>query len=239
MATPITKQMIAAIMVSLAVGAAGASVWLDSEPRTVERFHRIYHDKSETTWDQNTRWLGTRIQKLPMDLQVYQELLWETKPDVLLEMGTLNGGSALYFASIFDLMGHGRVITVDIEREPDLPRHARIMYLRGSSTSPEIVRQIEALTKPGETVMAVLDSDHHAPHVLKELEIYSRMVTPGQYLVVEDTNINGHPVWKGWGPGPAEATAEFLAGNRDFAVDRSREKFLVTFNPGGWLKRIR
>jgi cephalosporin hydroxylase len=78
MATPITKQMIAAIMVSLAVGAAGASVWLDSEPRTVERFHRIYHDKSETTWDQNTRWLGTRIQKLPMDLQVYQELLWET-----------------------------------------------------------------------------------------------------------------------------------------------------------------
>jgi len=88
------------------------------------------------------------------------------------------------------------VITVDIEREPDLPRHARIMYLLGSSTSPEIVRQIEALVKPGETVMAVLDSDHHAPHVLKELETYSRMVTPGQYLVVEDTNINGHPVWK-------------------------------------------
>ena len=84
MATPVTKQVIAAIMVSLAVGAAGASIWLDSESRTIERFHRIYHDKSQTTWDQNTFWLGTRIQKLPMDLQVYQELLWETKPDMLL-----------------------------------------------------------------------------------------------------------------------------------------------------------
>src|ERR1035437_1517093 len=140
-------------------GSAGASIWLDRESRTVERFHRIYHDKSETTWDQNTRWLGTRIQKLPMDLHVYQELLWEAKPDVLLEMGTLNGGSALYFASIFDLMGHGRVITVDIERQPNLPAHPRIAYLLGSSTAPEIVRRIEALIKPGETVMAVLDSD--------------------------------------------------------------------------------
>jgi cephalosporin hydroxylase len=162
MATPVTKQVIAAIMVSLAVGAAGASMWLDRDSRTVERFHRIFHDMAETTWDQNTHWLGTRIQKLPMDLEVYQELLWETKPDVLLEMGTLNGGSALYFASIFDLMGHGRVITVDIERQPNLPKHARIAYLLGSSTSPEIVRQIEALVKPGVTGHALSPRDFHA-----------------------------------------------------------------------------
>jgi cephalosporin hydroxylase len=162
MATPVTKQVIAAIMVSLAVGAAGASMWLDRDSRTVERFHRIFHEMDETTWDQNTHWLGTRIQKLPMDLEVYQELLWETKPDVLLEMGTLNGGSALYFASIFDLMGHGRVITVDIERQPNLPKHARIAYLLGSSTSPEIVRQIEALVKPGVTGHALSPRDFHA-----------------------------------------------------------------------------
>lgn len=232
-------DLIASIAISLTLGAFAAALWMSREALIIERFHAYYFDQGQKTWDRNTFWLGTPIEKLPMDLMVYQELLWDTKPDVLLEMGTAGGGSARYFASIFDLMGRGRVITVDIKLEPGRPAHPRITYLLGSSTSPDIVRQIEDLVKPGEKVMVVLDSDHRAPHVLRELQIYSRMVTPGQYLVVEDTNINGHPVLPKFGPGPAEAAAEFLAGNQNFTVDRSREKFLVTFFPGGWLKRVR
>lgn len=182
--------------------------------------------------------MGALVQKYPNDLVTYQELVWESKPDVLIEMGTLRGGSAYYFASLFDLMGRGRVITVDIQKFPNLPVHPRITYLLGSSTSPDIVHEIKELIKPGERVMVSLDSDHHAPHVLRELEIYSRMVTPGQYLVVEDTSINGRPALPGWGPGPAEAITAFLTQNHDFAPDKSREKFLITSNPGGWLKRI-
>jgi cephalosporin hydroxylase len=230
--------LVVAMAVSLALGGAAGLMWPKSNNTVVDQFHNIYYRGSTTTWDRNTFWLGRRIQKLPMDLFVYQELLWETRPDVLVEAGTLDGGSALYFASLFDLIGHGRVITIDIEQQPNRPAHPRITYLLGSSTAPEIVRQLESMVKPGEKVMAVLDSDHSARHVRRELEIYSRMVTPGQYLVVEDTNINGHPVAAGWGAGPAEATTDFLAANHSFTIDRSREKFLVTFNPSGWLKRV-
>jgi cephalosporin hydroxylase len=231
-------DLIAAIFVSLAAGAAASAAWFDRQERTIQKFHRIYYAASNNTWDQGTKWFGTRIQKLPADLFVYQELLNETKPDVLIEAGTLEGGSALYFASLFDLLGRGRVITVDIEEKPNRPQHPRITYILGSSTAPEVVERVAALVKPGEKVMAVLDSDHSSLHVAKELEIYSRLVTPGQYLVVEDTNINGHPAAPGWGRGPFEATAAFLAGNTGFVVDKSREKFLMTFNPGGWLKRV-
>jgi cephalosporin hydroxylase len=86
--------------------------------------------------------------------------------------------------------------------------------------------------------MAVLDSNHHKEHVLSELRAYSRIVTVGQYLIVEDTNLNGRPVLPEYGPGPHEAVQEFLAEDRRFEVDRSREKFMMTFNPGGFLKRV-
>ena len=139
-------------------------------------------------------------------------------------MGIFEGGSAKYFATIFDMMGHGRVVTMDIKRFPNWPQHPRIAYLVGSSTSEAIVSQINHLIQPGERVMVTLDSDHHKAHVLEDLRIYSQLVTPGQYLVVEDTNINGHPVQQGWGEGPAEAVAEFLRGTQNYRQDRSREK---------------
>ncbi len=127
---------------------------------------------------------------------------------------------------------------MDIEKQPSLPVHPRITDLTGSSTAPEIVRQIQALIKPGEKVIVSLDSDHHKQHVLDEVGIYSKMFTPGQYLVVEDTDVNGHRVFPGFGPGPWQAVADFLKENHSFRPDPAREKFLVTFYPGGWLKRI-
>jgi cephalosporin hydroxylase len=128
---------------------------------------------------------------------------------------------------------------VDVDRQENLPVHPRIEYLNGSSASPEIIARLQKQIRPEDKVIAFLDSDHRKPHVLAELHAYSKLVTPGSYLVVEDSNVNGHPVFPKFGPGPTEAMEEFLAENRNFAADKSREKFFVTFNPRGYLKRIR
>jgi cephalosporin hydroxylase len=87
------------------------------------------------------------------------------------------------------------------------------------------------------TVVVILDSNHARAHVAEELRLYHGMVTPGSYLIVEDTNINGHPVLRDHGPGPMEAVEEFLSGRDDFFADTSREKFFLSFNPGGYLRR--
>ena len=221
------------------LGGYGAASYRAARPEHVTAaFHRLFHKYGDSTY-QNTRWLGVRAQKCPLDMWVFQEILFETRPDVLVEMGTFKGGSALYFASVFDLLGRGRVVTVDIEDQPDKPRHSRIQYLLGSSTSAETVQRVRALVKPGEKVMVVLDSDHRRDHVLEELRLYNDLVSRDCYLVVEDTHFNGHPILPKFGPGPMEAVNDFLAGRGDFAPDRSREKFLMTFNRSGYLKRLR
>lgn len=195
--------------------------------------HALYYHHPERSVE-NTRWLGVPVVKLPLDLWVYQEIFFERRPDYVIETGTARGGSALWFASLCDLVGHGEVITIDVTERAGLPQHPRITYLNGSSVADEIV---ESLPQDGE-VLVTLDSDHRKEHVLRELELYSPLVRPGGYLVVEDTNINGHPVNRSYGPGPHEAVAEFLLAHPEWERDRSREKFYVTFNPGGYLRRI-
>ena len=215
---------------------SGGEIQISNE-ELADRFHRYYYQSRDRTWN-NMRWLGVPTLKMPLDMWIYQEMLYEIKPDVLLECGTFNGGSALYFASLMDLVKKGRVITIDIEAKPDMPKHPRINYLIGSSTSPEIFAQVRRLIKPGETVMVSLDSNHSKGHVLAELKTYADLVSVGSYLVVEDTNINGHPVLPEFGPGPMEALDEFLSENKNFVSDKDREKFLVTFNPRGYLKKV-
>jgi cephalosporin hydroxylase len=129
------------------------------------------------------------------------------------------------------------VCTVDVAEIPGRPVHPRIQYLLGSSTDPDIVAEVERLVRAANRVMVVLDSDHRRDHVSSELELYARFVTPGCYLIVEDTNLNGNPVLPEFGPGPMEAVASFLPRNLDFHVDHEREKLLMTFNPGGYLVR--
>jgi cephalosporin hydroxylase len=204
----------------------------------IDAFHRYYYENSRDTWG-NTKWLGTITLKNPADMWIYQEMLYESKPDVLIECGTFGGGSALFFASMMDLLNKGRVLTIDIQDQPTKPRHKRIEYFLGSSTSPEIIRQIKSRIKPGEKVMLVLDSDHKRDHVLAELRAYAPLVPVGGYAVVEDTNVNGHPVFPAHGPGPMEAVDAYLKENSAFSIDRSREKFLLTFNPRGYLQRTR
>jgi cephalosporin hydroxylase len=202
----------------------------------VEAFHRLFYDTHDTTWKQ-TFWLGVTVRKCAFDLWAYQEILFETRPDLIVETGTYLGGSAFYLAGICDLLGHGKVVTVDISAPGGRPRHRRISYLQGSSTDPGIVDRIARRARRAKRVMVVLDSNHSRDHVLRELEVYGPLVTSGCYLVVEDTNVNGHPVLPDHGPGPMEAVEEFLATTEDFEVDRSRENRLLTFNPSGYLRR--
>jgi cephalosporin hydroxylase len=203
----------------------------------IDRFHRLYYDNAGRTW-WDTRWLGTPVRKCPLDLWIYQELVTELRPDLIVETGTFVGGSALYLASCLDLVGTGRVVTIDIAEHPGRPDHDRITYVVGSSTAPETLARITAEAEGAGDVMVVLDSNHSRDHVLNELRLYGPLVTPDSYIIVEDTNINGRPVFPNHGPGPHEAVEAFLAESDDFVRDRAREKFYLTFNPGGFLRRV-
>ncbi|MFM8535468.1 MAG: CmcI family methyltransferase [Acidimicrobiia bacterium] len=189
------------------------------------------------TW-RNTYWLGHPILKCPLDLWLYQELIHTLRPAAIIETGTAFGASAHFMATMMDLVGHGRVITIDIQERTGRPSHPRVTYLTGSSTAPEMVARVTALVGNASPVVVVLDSDHARDHVLAELTAYSGLVTSGSYLIVEDTNLNGHPVDPGHGPGPMEALDASLAAGAPFAHDSSMDKFLLTFNPQGFLKRV-
>ena len=213
-----------------------------------DSFLRAYYDRGDevdhgVTW-KGTTWMGVPIRKCALDLWLYQEIVHDLRPDLIVECGTAFGGSALYLAQLCDLVGNGRVVTVDID-EWDLvvpgyagrPQHERITYVLGSSTDPEIVATVRGHVPDGGTVMVVLDSDHRHHHVLAELRAYADLVTPGSLLVVEDTMLNGHPVHAGFGPGPMEALEAFLAEDSRFQVEPLHEKFLTSFNPRGYLRR--
>jgi cephalosporin hydroxylase len=207
----------------------------------VNQFAKLYYNPDKKEGKQiwaNTYWRGVITHKCPLDLWIYQEIIQQVLPDVIIETGTAFGGSALFLANICDCIGRGRIITVDITDSCDV-RHERVTYLLGSSIAPEIIRQIYKLIKPGERVMVILDSDHSKAHVQQEILLYNQMVSIGSYLIVEDTNINGHPVLPAFGPGPMEALDEFLRTNDIFVIDKDREKFYLTFNPNGYLRRVK
>lgn len=203
----------------------------------IDEFHKHYYDSE--VWARDTKWLGLPIFKCPFDLFLYHEIIFEIKPDIIIECGTYSGGSALFYSSMLDLIQKGKVLSIDIAPQPNLPVHPRLTYLHASSTSPEAMAKVESMVKPDDTVMVVLDSDHSKNHVLNELRLYSKVVTKGSYLVVEDTNINGHPVLSDFGPGPMEALNEFLKGNNEFIIDQSKHKFLLTFHPNGFLYKVK
>jgi cephalosporin hydroxylase len=206
------------------------------EPAVTKAFALNYHAAEKTTWN-NTFWQGHAVQKNPMDLWVYQEIVHEVKPDVIVETGTYKGGSALYFAHLLDALGKGRVVTIDIEAFPGRPSHTRIDYLIGSSVDQKTVADVARRIPPGGTVMVSLDALHTRDHVLQELKLYAPLVTRGSYLVVDDTDFNGHPILPKFGPGPWEAVEEFLRSHAEFQPDRAREKFKLTWNPRGYLRR--
>ena len=137
-----------------------------------DQFINLYFNSM--VWVENLLWLKTPILKFPFDLWVYQEIISEQQPDLIIECGAFKGGSALFLASICDLIGNGKVVTIDINHDDHRPPHPRITYLLGSSTSGEVVAEVNALTGKGGSVMVILDSDHHYEHVRKELQIYKQ-----------------------------------------------------------------
>lgn len=211
------------------------------EGSVVDHFHRLWY-QDQNTWMKN-KWLGVLTRQNPMDIWVTQEIIVETKPDFIVETGTLYGGSALVWATILQHVNpRGRVISVDIE---DLTKEAKkhplwkekVDFFLGSSVAPEILEKVRKRVV-GKRVLVILDSDHRKEHVFKELSAYSPFVQVGGYIIVQDTNSNGHPVTPNSGPGPMEAVEEFLGINRHFESDLEKERLLFTFCPRGYLKRV-
>ena len=195
-------------------------------------------------------WMGIPIIQFPEDIVMMQELIWKIRPDIIVECGIAHGGSMLFYASLLELIGKGRVIGVDIEIRhynkiaiENHPMSHRIEMIEGSSVSEDIVNAVKKKVKDAKKVMVVLDSNHSKEHVLKELELYKEIVTPGSYLVAMDgaqayvyDMPNGKPEWKE--DNPLVAINEFVKKNPQFKVDDHYTRLKVTSNPSGFLRKL-
>ena len=233
-------SLLRAILIG-AIFAVAVYIHGEADSTVIERFSKLsYYDSN--TWLRN-QWLGIPTQQNPNDAWVIQEIIAEVKPDYIVETGTLLGGSAVLWAMVLrEVNPAGKVITIDIEdnaaraRQTAIAR-SMITFMVGSSTDPKIVSKVVHQVR-GKRGLVILDSDHRMEHVLKELEVYAPLVSKHSYLIVQDSNVNGHPVWSDFGPGPMEAIEAFLMSNGDFEPDRDRERLLYTTNPRGYLKRL-
>ncbi len=197
----------------------------------INQFHQLYYERQDS-WKKNT-WMGFGISQNPLDVYTYQELIWKIRPKFILQTGVQDGGSMLFFAQMLDLIGapaNTKVIGIDINLTEDAKRlhHPRIQLIEGDSANSATLPVLEGKG------LVVLDSDHSEKHVLKELNLYANYA---DYLVVEDTNIHGHPVLPTRGRGPFEALAHWLPENSMFIVDPIAHRQLFSFHT--WLKRIR
>ena len=186
----------------------------------------------------NQTWLGNPIWQNIFDLWIIQETLFELRPALLIECGTNRGGSSYFFATIFDLIGYGHVITVDVEKMHDLS-HPRVTYLIGSSLDSKILDEISrAVSDSHGPVMVLLDSDHSERHVREEMDLYHSFVTFGSFLLVQDGVIDTLDHFAKYRPGPLPAIEAFLKTHPEFEVDTERcTRFLITHSPKGWLRR--
>jgi len=208
-------------------------------------------DTAKYKYSYNFTWLGRPIMQLPQDIVAMQEIIWQVKPDLIIETGIAHGGSLIFYASMLELLGgEGQVLGIDIDiREHNRveiekhPMFERITIMQGSSTDEDIVQQVYDFAKGKKQVLVALDSSHTHNHVLKELQLYSPLVTKGSYLVVFDTLIEDIPEDffpdRPWGKGnnPKTAVWEFLKTNHRFEIDREIEnKLLITVAPDGYLR---
>jgi cephalosporin hydroxylase len=184
-------------------------------------------------------WLGHHVDKAPADLFAYQELIAAIRPDWIVETVTGDGGRARYLASICDLIGHGQVVSVDEAEHPDRPDHPRITYVVGPGEDQATADAVREIVGDEPNALVILGSRGRSGKTFADFKMYESLVPVGSYVVFEDTVVNGHPVWAGHGPGPFEAVKGVLGTRDDFAADRSFDRHVPSFNPGGYLKRIR
>lgn len=212
----------------------------------------IHADKYKYTY--NYTWLGRPIIKYPNDVVVMQEVIWDVKPDLIIETGISHGGSIIFSASMLELIGgNGQVVGIDVDirkhNRTEIEKHPmykRISMIEGDCVSEEIVSKVREIAKNKKRVMVFLDSNHTHEHVLKELELYAPLVTVGSYLVLPDTFIEYFP--KGFysnrpwdvGNNPLTALREFLSKNDSFVIDKEKvNKLMITEAFDGYLKRIK
>ncbi len=211
----------------------------DAAERAGTAYLRWFYDTG--VW-KDLHYRGARVLKSPSDLWNYQEIITDLDVQWIVETGTRHGGSALYFADLLSARGaRGKVITVDVDPAArQVAAHDRIEFVCGSSVDPTVVETVRAMLPPDRgRVFMILDSDHAREHVLAELRAYVPLLVPGDYLVVEDTCVNGHPVRADFGPGPWEAVEAFLAERPGLLRnDAEREgKFGFTYAPRGFFVR--
>lgn len=196
-------------------------------------------------------WLGIPIIQLPEDIIIMQELIWKLRPDVIIETGVAHGGTAVFYASLLELLGKGKVISIDIEirkyNEVAIKSHflsKRINLIQGSSVDPEVLKQIRTMIKDTDKVLVTLDSNHSYDHVLKELELYSPLVSGDSYLVAMDgvqewlwDTPSGKKEWKQ--DNPLRAIKEFLKFHPEWKSDPYYARLMITTSPLGFLHRVK
>lgn len=199
----------------------------------------IYHQKEIAT--KQVKWMGLPLWKNVLDLHVYQEIIFEQSPEVIVEIGSACGGSTMYLAHLCDILGRGRVVSVDLSRDTFAARHDRIIEVNGNSTARHVIQKVHDLAA-GKGALVIQDADHSREIVLADLCNYSDLVPLNGYFIVEDGIADVFNPGNGVGrmiKGPLHAVEEFVEKNTHFIIDQSRERYLITQNPKGYLKRIR
>lgn len=188
---------------------------------------------------QKTSYFGVKTLKNPMDFWVYQEIIVEQQPDVVIEIGNNWGGSTLALAHLLDNLKHGKIIGVDINHSKvsnKVKQHPRITLIEDDAANA--YDKIRGLINPDENVLIIEDSAHTYDNTLKVLKLYSDFISKGGYFIIEDS-ICHHGLDVGPSPGPYEAIEDFIAERDDFIIDRDKESFLITWNPKGFLRRFK
>ena len=237
------------------------------ETEKKDRIKEMYHDQNlkdlslkwindsaKHKYSYNFTWLGLPLIQYPPDIIALQEIIWYTKPDLIIETGIAHGGGLILYASMMELLGgKGKVLGIDIDiREHNRveiekhPMFKRITMIQGSSVDKSVVQQVYDFAKEKNHILVVLDSHHTHEHVLKELQLYSPLVTKGNYLIVFDTVIEDMPKDsfpdRPWSKGdnPKTAVWDFLKSNDRFEIDKEIEnKLLLTVAPDGYLKCVK
>jgi cephalosporin hydroxylase len=209
---------------------------------------------NKAQYSYNFSWMGRPVIQYPQDMIAMQEIIWNIKPDLIIETGIAHGGSLIYYASLLELVGKGEVLGIDIDirkhNRHEIETHSmfkRVKMIEGSSIDTEIINKVSEYAESKETVIVCLDSNHTHDHVLAELEQYSSFVSLNSYIVVFDTIVEFLPEGyfnqkRPWGIGnnPYTAVQSFLRTNENFIVDRDIDnKLLISVAPGGYLKRIK
>jgi len=210
-------------------------------------------ESNKAQYSYNFSWMGRPIIQYPQDMVAMQEIIWDIKPDLIIETGIAHGGSLIYYASLLELIGKGEVLGVDIDirdhNRKEIEKHpmfARIKMIQGSSVSAETVAEVNKYISGKEKVLVCLDSNHTHEHVLNEIRMYSPFVTVGSYLIVFDTIVEtmpdnylpGRPWTKG--NNPMSAVREFLKSDDKFIVDTTIDnKLLISVAPGGYLRKVK